>query len=75
MEDDKNIVQTENGQLFNEACTIIEQAQADDLIIFQSLTGKLPNKTVHNIFHAVSGKSEKDGIISDIHAYTRRTTP
>ena len=28
MEDDKNIVQTENGQLFNDACTIIEQAQA-----------------------------------------------
>ena len=28
MEDDKNIVQTESGQLFNDACTIIEQAQA-----------------------------------------------
>lgn len=28
MEEDKNIVQTENGQLFNDACTIIEQAQA-----------------------------------------------
>ena len=44
MEDDKNIVQTENGQLFNEACTIIEQAQADDLIIFQSLTGNCLTK-------------------------------
>lgn len=75
MADDKNIVQTENGQLFNDACTIIEQAQADNINIFQSLTGKLPNKTEHNIFHAVSGKSEKDGIIPNIHAYTRRTTP
>lgn len=28
MADDKNIVQTENSQLFNDACTIIEQAQA-----------------------------------------------
>lgn len=75
MANDNIIIQTESGQLFNEACTIIEQVQADDLIIFQSLTGKLPNKTVHNIFHAVSGKFEKDGIIPNIHAYTRGATP
>lgn len=75
MEDDNNIIQTENGQLFSDACTIIEQAQADDFNIFQSLTGKLPNKIEHNIFHAVSRKSEKVGIIPDIHAYTRGITP